>query len=289
MSRAFPRARQGLLTADHSRRGRRCVTVLDPETMVVTVLEPWEHAVLVLCDGHRGTFAISRLVGDVDGFTPDEGLVKEAVEFFAREGLIEYTQSQALVPRFASARPQSIAALQAAYSEWHKDPERSSQILSARAASPFEVDPLLTKPEPAVEPSAMDAMDDAPTRLAPVVRDVKGKSLLRGATEPSGPPPQVEAPAPPFGDEPTLGVEPRSRAQTEIVPAAPPRAERKRPTRRRTPRARDKTQRIDSAAKEREMQEVLHMGEGLPRGRCPVCMAEVPAEARICPACGHRF
>ena len=53
MSEPKPNAREGLLTHDHSKRGRRYLSVLDPLHGRVTLLEPWEHAILVLCDGNH--------------------------------------------------------------------------------------------------------------------------------------------------------------------------------------------------------------------------------------------
>lgn len=243
MRRGLAKARQGLLTADHSRRGRRCVTVLDPETLVVTVLEPWEHAVLVLCDGRRGARAIAALLPDVDGARADEAAVRGALDFLARQDLVTFDRAEA-GPRPSSARPQSMAALQAAYEEWHKDPLRTSQILSARSPSPFGTDPL-APPPPSPKPAAPG--DDE-----------------HGI----------------FGDEPTLGQAPSPRAATERLPAAAPR---------RTPRAAARRVARRREAEDREVAETLLMGQALPRGRCPVCMAEMPEGARICPACRTRL
>ncbi len=118
-----PRAREGLITADHMRRGRRIVTVLDPKTNRVTVLEPWEHAVLVLCDGTRTAEQIALLVPN-DDTRVDAAVVRGCFELFEREGVVT---TAALRPK--SAGPRTLANLQLAYAEWHKDPVRTKQIL----------------------------------------------------------------------------------------------------------------------------------------------------------------
>lgn len=114
-----PRARAGLLASDHSKRGRRFVTVVDPETLAATLLEPWEHAVLVLCDGSRSARELAELLApDVDGQLIDVDVVRRCLKFFEREGLIDpagLRHSDAPPPG-----PVTLTELQRAYAEWHK-------------------------------------------------------------------------------------------------------------------------------------------------------------------------
>jgi hypothetical protein len=114
-----PRARAGLLASDHSKRGRRFVTVVDPQTLSATLLEPWEHAVLVLCDGSRSSRALAELLApDVDGQVIDVDVVRRCLKFFEREGLIDAAglrESDAPPPG-----PVTLTELQRAYAEWHK-------------------------------------------------------------------------------------------------------------------------------------------------------------------------
>jgi hypothetical protein len=114
-----PRARAGLLASDHSKRGRRFVTVVDPQTLAATLLEPWEHAVLVLCDGSRSSRELAELLApDVDGQAIDVDVVRRCLKFFEREGLIDAAglrHSDAPPPG-----PVTLTELQRAYAEWHK-------------------------------------------------------------------------------------------------------------------------------------------------------------------------
>jgi hypothetical protein len=114
-----PRARAGLLASDHSKRGRRFVTVVDPDTLAATLLEPWEHAVLVLCDGSRSASELADLLApDVDGQAIDATVVRRCLKFFEREGLIDAAglrHSDAPPPG-----PVTLTELQRAYAEWHK-------------------------------------------------------------------------------------------------------------------------------------------------------------------------
>jgi hypothetical protein len=153
-----PRARVGLLTADHSKKGRRFVTILDPEARQVTLLEPWEHAILVLCDGTRDATAIAKLLeSGVDGEPIDLKTVRRSLKLFEREKLIEggasrAPEAKALLPSM-SAR--TLANLQDAYREWHKDPVRTGQILSGvwpsfdqfKDAMRASLDPTVALPE----------------------------------------------------------------------------------------------------------------------------------------------
>ena len=145
---AKPRAKQGLLAADHSKRGRRFVTILDESDQKVTLLAPWEHAILVLCDGTRTVDKIADLLRDgiedepvtVDG-------VARCLQFFSREGLLDNGGYN-----FTSPGPRTMANIQQAYREWHKDPEKSGRLLSGLLNPPFVDDPppFMPSPEPTV-------------------------------------------------------------------------------------------------------------------------------------------
>lgn len=123
--------------ADHSKRGRRFVTVLDLDRSRVTLLEAWEHAILVLSDGSRGVLEIaSMLAGGIEGEPVTPGAVRRCLKFFERQELIEpagLCSSPALPP----AGPQTLAGLQLAYREWHRDPVRTGQILAGFLDPPF--------------------------------------------------------------------------------------------------------------------------------------------------------
>lgn len=119
-----PRAREGLLAADHSKRGRRFVTILDPTSQQVTLLESWEHAVLVLCDGSRTSAQISELLApSVDGQPIDGEVVHRCLKFFERQSLI--VQAGLRNSDLPPPGPVTLTALQQAYHEWHKEPVRT--------------------------------------------------------------------------------------------------------------------------------------------------------------------
>ena len=126
----LPKARAGLLVADHEKMGRRFITVLDRARERVSLLEPWEHAVLVLSDGTRRPEDIAQVVR---GGVAPVGLadVNRCLEFFEREGLVE---GAATPP---PAGPRTLAGLQAAYHEWHRDPLRTGRILTGEQLEPF--------------------------------------------------------------------------------------------------------------------------------------------------------
>ena len=87
-----PRAREGLLAADHSKRGKRLVTILDQSSNNITLLEPWEHAILILCDGTRDAMTIAKMLEKgVDGERVDLKTVHSSFRLFEREKLIEAT------------------------------------------------------------------------------------------------------------------------------------------------------------------------------------------------------
>jgi hypothetical protein len=130
-----PRAREGLLAADHSKRGKRYVTILDPGAANITLLEPWEHAILILCDGTRDAVTIAKMLErGVDGDPVDLKTVQRLFKFFEREKLVEVTgkKPQSLPP----PGPRTLAEIQLAYREWHKDPVRTGQILSGLLPPP---------------------------------------------------------------------------------------------------------------------------------------------------------
>lgn len=130
-----PRAREGLLASDHSKRGKRIVSILDPSTKNVTLLEPWEHAVLILCDGTRDAVVIAKMLEKgVEGDTVELKGVQRTFKYFEREKLVEVSgkKPQSLPP----AGPRTLAEIQLAYREWHKDPVRTGQILSGLLPPP---------------------------------------------------------------------------------------------------------------------------------------------------------
>ena len=88
-SHVMPTARAGLCASDHSKRGRRYVTILDPKSLEVTLLEPWEHAVFALCDGTRTLAALVDLLPpDIDGQPIDLNVLLRCLKYFERQKLI---------------------------------------------------------------------------------------------------------------------------------------------------------------------------------------------------------
>lgn len=130
-----PKAREGLLTTEHSKRGRRFLTVLDPETLRVTLLEPWEHELLLLCDGARSLETILELQALEEG-APELDLhdLLRCLKFFEKQSLVEVLglrRSDAPPPG-----PRTLAQMQAAYAEWHKEPAKTGQRLSPTERTP---------------------------------------------------------------------------------------------------------------------------------------------------------
>ena len=173
---AKPRAREGLLASDHSKRGRRFVTVLDPTSQRVTLLEPWEHGVLVLCDGTRTAEGIADLLRDGVSDRVSAPAVRRCLERFARAALIDdlgLRRADDAPP----AGPRTLANLQQAYREWHKDPEKTGRILSGLLNPPFPDDPPPFRPS--LEPTTAVG-DPAPPAAPPAQPVAVGSTLVMG-------------------------------------------------------------------------------------------------------------
>lgn len=174
----LPKATEGLMTADHSKRGHRFVTVLNPRSAHVTLLEPWEHAVLVLCDGETDLHLIAEML---DGLFDDEPVgyaaVERCVKFFEREELIEelgLRRSNDHPPG-----PRTLAGLQLAYREWHKDPAKTGQILTGAYPAP---DPVAAQLPVSLQPTVALPEEDEKPNATPVA---VGTTLVLGDSEES--------------------------------------------------------------------------------------------------------
>jgi hypothetical protein len=173
-----PKAREGLLTHDHSKRGRRYVTVVDPKTKSVALLEPWEHAILILCDGTRSARQILEVLTEpIEGESVDLRSVRRCLDDFEARGLIE-PLAQRRKDGMAPAGPRTLADLQQAYREWHKDPVKTGQILSGMMPIPFP-EPQGVQVPVGLEPTVALPEDEEPPR--PPVKI--GTSLVFGGTE----------------------------------------------------------------------------------------------------------
>ena len=84
-----PKARVGLLTQEHDKSGRRYVTVVDQANARVTLLETWEHGVLVLCDGERTSEEIvDQLEGQFGKRTANREAVERVIRFLSDRELV---------------------------------------------------------------------------------------------------------------------------------------------------------------------------------------------------------
>ena len=175
-----PKARGGLIAADHSKRGRRFVTVLDPGSLQVNLLEPWEHAVLVLCDGTRRVDEITDLVTPVSEGQPiDADLVRRCLKLFEREHLLEAAFPPA--PTDPAPGPKTLVELQQAYREWNNEPVQTGQIPNWLSAPPLD-NPVVNLP-PGVDPTVAMPADHSHT--APSLG--AGSTLVVAGGDPDGP------------------------------------------------------------------------------------------------------
>lgn len=196
-----PKAREGLLSSDHSKRGRRFVTILDPDGARVTLLEPWEHAVLVLADGNRTSPEIADMLAKgVEGELVTLDAVHRCLKFFERQQLIEPLGLRR-ADADAAPGPRTLANLQLAYREWHKDPVKTGQIL-AGDGSPF----LQARPPPAPGLSPTVALPDEEEDAPPSPVGI-GTKFVMGEEAGDG----VAA-----GDRPLRSVFAAQQAPTEI-------------------------------------------------------------------------
>lgn len=266
-NRVKPRAREGLLSADHSKRGRRFVTIVSPEMGRVTLLEPWEHGILVLCDGSREAGEIARLMAEGLGDERvDEDAVHRCLKFFERQELIEPAGLRSK-EAIAAPSPKTLAGLQEAYREWHKDPLRTGQILSGILPSPFG-----------------SAGEPVPIGLGPTValpgEEARGTQVRVGGTLFLGPA-RAEA-------ETLVGPLAGSggRAAPAAMASGPPAA----------PATESEDIELDRDVSEllravdddfARFEEASPKTEGAPaQGRCPRCRARVELAAPRCSACG---
>ena len=190
-----PRARQGLLSCDHSKRGQRFVTILEPDQRRVTLLAPWEHAILVLCDGTRTSDDIAGLLADgIEGEPVTSAGVQRCLKFFVREGLLD-DGGKVLPP----AGPKTMANLQQAYREWHKDPVKTGRLLSGLLSPPFvdrpphirpNLDPTVALPDGEEEESPFSPVSvgstlvvDGPADEGRALRSVLGRDDVDAPTE----------------------------------------------------------------------------------------------------------
>lgn len=122
-----PQARGGLLSCEHDKRGQRFITMMDVAKEQVALLEDWEYAILVLCDGERSETEILDLMASsgVEA-TIDLATVRRCLKFFERKALIE--PLGLLRTATVLDRPKTMAALQMAYDEWHKEPLATGQF-----------------------------------------------------------------------------------------------------------------------------------------------------------------
>ncbi|MBK6683739.1 MAG: hypothetical protein IPG45_04645 [Deltaproteobacteria bacterium] len=175
-----PKARAGLCSADHSKRGQRLVSVLDPARAKVTLLEPWEHAILVLADGTRSLNDLAGLLGSgIAGEIITERTLERCLKYFEQEELIEPLGLRQRSMSVGPAGPRTLAHLQQAYREWHKDPVKTGQILTGL----LPIDPPNT-PEPQAVPAGLSPTVALPPDPQPLAI---GSTLTVGASNGQGP------------------------------------------------------------------------------------------------------
>jgi hypothetical protein len=172
-----PKARAGLLSSDHSKRGNRLIAIVDPSRMRVTLLEPWEHAILVLCDGTRTLDDLAGLMGSgVAGEIITQRTLERCLKYFEQEELIDPLGLRAQKQNGAPPGPRTLAHLQQAYREWHRDPVKTGQILTG-----MPIDPPVISGAPSIGPGL------SPTVALPKEQPLKiGDTLTVGDEERPG-------------------------------------------------------------------------------------------------------
>ncbi len=206
-----PVARSGLIATDHSRRGKRFVTLLDPETLQVTLLEAWEHAVLLVSDGTRDVQAICELLApEVDGQAIDLEVLRRCLKYFEQKRLIHPVGLKSV----EAPGPVTRNELNRAYAEWHKEPPgttpgglnaagteppipRSGVRLipglapTIAAAKPgivpssglLAVESLLQVPPPSDEPPALDVLAAVDLAVSEADREIEREKRRRAPGE----------------------------------------------------------------------------------------------------------
>jgi hypothetical protein len=118
----WPRAISDLRTQDHSKGGKRYVTVLAPDSMQVVLLDEWEYSVLILCDGTRSSKTIAVQIQAAHDVP--EAATLRCLQALARQSL--------LVPRSSEPPPRPRASLTAVRAaEWRLKDQEAEWVKNA--------------------------------------------------------------------------------------------------------------------------------------------------------------
>lgn len=114
----------------------------------MVLLETWEHAVLVLSDGEHTAESMAPAISrGLRGLSLAE--VAGCIERLETEGLLEIEKTLEETveePSPPLAGPRTLAGLQQAYREWHRDPVKTGQIFVGELPEPFPGDGLRPSP-----------------------------------------------------------------------------------------------------------------------------------------------
>jgi len=103
------------------KHGEKFYIVINQESSQVTLLDTWENAVLALCDGENDTDSLIGILAHLPFTeTPTHERVRQALSYFEEQKLIEPVE--VLRSETVLDDPRSMAEVQLAFQEWHKQP-----------------------------------------------------------------------------------------------------------------------------------------------------------------------
>jgi hypothetical protein len=279
LNRSRPKLRDGLLFAEHSKRGRRFLTALDPTTLQVALLEPFEHAVLTMCDGTRDAAALAELLApSVDEQPIDLPTIERCLKLFERHRLLELRLVAVTTP------PSEEEALQSFYGESLRTGELGPGLPSPFAEAGSPEAPRSSRRAALIETLGRIEEEFARAPVAERERErERGGDFADGETTEENYREGTEGRLMRLFDG---GLPDASRSDRRAL------AEHLRQLevvlRGDGPGVGALLGRIEARGADAATQEDLSrvLDEALGAGRCPLCLSAVARGARECPACG---
>ena len=112
------------MVTEQVKRGEKFYIVLDQESSKVTLLDSWENTVLALCNGENDEDALLQRLSQYEfSVAPTRTRLRQCLSFFESHFLIEplgLLRSETVLDD-----PRSMAEVQLAFQEWHKQPSFS--------------------------------------------------------------------------------------------------------------------------------------------------------------------
>ncbi|MEE2902693.1 MAG: hypothetical protein VYC39_10190 [Myxococcota bacterium] len=115
------KAKTCLMIREQVKHGEKFYVVINQESAQVTLLDSWENAVLALCDGDKDIDSLLAILARSQfNHPPTHARVRKCLSYFEDQSLIEPLEP--LRSETVVDDPRSMAEVQLAFHEWHKQP-----------------------------------------------------------------------------------------------------------------------------------------------------------------------